>query len=206
MGAGRTELAKGIFGADRRLSGKVLVHGEEIPPNSTFHSVKAGIGFISESRKEEGIFPNFSVLENMTISSMDDHSRGGILRHQAERDTAEKYRQAIRIKTPTVNQLIVNLSGGNQQKVIIARWLTKQGLKVLIVDEPTRGIDVGAKSEIYALLDEMAKSGLAVVIMSSEMPELLNVCDRIYVMKAGRITAEYPIAEATQENLLGSAI
>ena len=206
MGAGRTELAKGIFGADRRLSGKVLVHGEEIPPNSTFHSVKAGIGFISESRKEEGIFPNFSVLENMTISSMDDHSRGGILRHQAERDTAEKYRQAIRIKTPTVNQLIVNLSGGNQQKVIIARWLTKQGLKVLIVDEPTRGLDVGAKSEIYALLDEMAKSGLAVVIMSSEMPELLNVCDRIYVMKAGRITAEYPIAEATQENLLGSAI
>ena len=206
MGAGRTELAKAIFGADERISGEVLVHGVQVPKNSMYKSVKYGLGFISESRKEEGIFPNFSVLKNITISSMKSHSRLGRIQKGSERETAEHYKNAIRIKTPTVDQMIVNLSGGNQQKAIIARWLAKEDLKVLIVDEPTRGIDVGAKSEIYNLLDDMAKSGLTVVIMSSEMQEILNVCDRIYVMKTGRITGEYAIEEATQEKLLGSAI
>lgn len=206
MGAGRTELAKGLFGADRRLSGEILLDGKPIPKNSMTESVRHGLGFIPESRKEEGIFQNFSVLQNLTISSLSAMAHMGFTDRKAEAEVSEKYRKAIRIKTPSIHQRIVNLSGGNQQKVIIARWLAKSNLKVLIVDEPTRGIDVGAKAEIYNLLDELAKSGLAVIIMSSEMQEILNVCDRIYVMKQGRIADEYAIEDATQEKLLSSAI
>lgn len=206
MGAGRTELAQAIFGADERLSGTVLVHNREVPKNSMAKSVKYGMGYISESRKEEGIFQNFSVMKNITISSMNEMSRKGVINHKREADVSEKYRESIHIKTPTIDQQIVNLSGGNQQKAIIARWLAKKELKVLIVDEPTRGIDVGAKSEIYDLLDQLAKTGLTVIIMSSEMQEILSICDRIYVMKHGRISAEYNIEDATQEKLLSSAI
>lgn len=206
MGAGRTELAQAIFGADERLSGRVLVHNREVPKNSMAKSVKYGMGYISESRKEEGIFQNFSVMKNITISSLNEMSKKGVIDHKREADVSEKYRKSIRIKTPTIDQQIVNLSGGNQQKAIIARWLAKKELKVLIVDEPTRGIDVGAKSEIYDLLDQLAKTGLTVIIMSSEMQEILSICDRIYVMKHGRISAEYKIEDATQEKLLSSAI
>lgn len=206
MGAGRTELAQALFGADERLSGEILVHGQKVPKNSMAKSVKCGMGFISESRKEEGIFQNFSVMENITISSLPELSKKGMLNHKKEAEVSEKYRESIHIKTPTIHQQIVNLSGGNQQKALIARWLAKKGLKVLIVDEPTRGIDVGAKSEIYDLLEQLAKEGLTVVIMSSEMQEILSICDRIYVMKHGRISAEYRIEDATQENLLSSAI
>lgn len=206
MGAGRTELAQAIFGADERLSGRVLVHNREVPKNSMAKSVKYGMGYISESRKEEGIFQNFSVMKNITISSLNEMSKKGVIDHKREADVSEKYRKSIRIKTPTIDQQIVNLSGGNQQKAIIARWLAKKELKVLIVDEPTRGIDVGAKSEIYDLLDQLAKTGLTVIIMSSEIQEILSICDRIYVMKHGRISAEYKIEDATQEKLLSSAI
>ena len=206
MGAGRTELAKALFGSDRRLSGEILLDGKPLPKNSMPESVRHGLGFIPENRKEEGIFQNFSVMKNLTISTVSALAHMGFTDLKAETEVSEKYRKAIRIKTPSIEQQIVNLSGGNQQKVIIARWLAKNNLKVLIVDEPTRGIDVGAKAEIYNLLDELAQSGLAVVIMSSEMQEILNICDRIYVMKQGRITDEYAIEDATQEKLLSSAI
>lgn len=206
MGAGRSELAKGIMGADKRLRGTVCVGSVPIKKNSVLAASQAGMGFVPEERKLEGIFPNCTVMENTTIASLSQCSSGGILLPKKEREAAETQREALHIKTPNIRQLIVNLSGGNQQKVILARWLMKHDLKVLIIDEPTRGIDVGAKAEIYAILENLADAGLAVVIMSSEMQEILNVCDRIYVMHRGRIVSEYPIAEATQEKLLKSAL
>lgn len=206
MGAGRTELAKAIFGEDERVTGEITLWGQQVPKNSKVKAVRLGMGFIPEDRKEEGILPNLSVQKNSTISAMGSCSKKGIILRQEENRVAGRMIDELRIKTPSQEQLIVNLSGGNQQKVLIARWLAKENLKVLIVDEPTRGIDVGAKAEIYSLLDSLAKSGLAVVVMSSEMQEILGVCDRIYVMRQGRIVDEYSAREATQENLLSSAI
>lgn len=206
MGAGRTELAKAIYGADRRLSGTVKIDGAALGKNRMELSVRMGMGLIPEDRKAEGIFPNLSVEKNATVSAMEECSHRGLIRRADEKQVADRMIRELRIKTGSRNQLIINLSGGNQQKVLIARWLAKKNLKVLIVDEPTRGIDIGAKSEIYGLLDELAKSGLAIVVMSSEMQEILGVCDRIYVMRKGSIAAEYQAAEATQEKLLSSAI
>lgn len=206
MGAGRTELAKAIYGADRRLSGTVKIDGAALGKNRMELSVRMGMGLIPEDRKAEGIFPNLSVEKNATVSAMEECSHRGLIRRADEKQVADRMIRKLRIKTGSRNQLIINLSGGNQQKVLIARWLAKKNLKVLIVDEPTRGIDIGAKSEIYGLLDELAKSGLAIVVMSSEMQEILGVCDRIYVMRKGSIAAEYQAAEATQEKLLSSAI
>lgn len=206
MGAGRSELAKGIYGVDRRLSGSVKIDGRELQKNSVAASVLAGIGFVPEERKEEGILPNLSVMKNVSVASLKQFSHSGVVSLKKEESAAESQREALNIKTPSLEQLIVNLSGGNQQKVIIARWLVKENLKVLIIDEPTRGIDIGAKAEVYSIIDRLARSGLAVVIMSSEMQEILSVCDRIYVMHAGRISAEYDIKDATQEKLLASAL
>ena len=206
MGAGRTELAKALIGADRNISGCIDLYGSVVPKNSIVKALKAGIGFLSENRKEEGIFPNLSVKKNTTISSMACCSSLGVIRRAQESGITDNMMKQLRVKTPDQDQLIVNLSGGNQQKVLLARWLAKKNLKVLIVDEPTRGIDVGAKAEIYALLDQLAKDGLAVIMMSSEMQEILGVCDRIFVMKGGKIKKEICAAEATQELLLTSAI
>lgn len=206
MGAGRTELAKGIYGADIRRAGTIEIFGESLQKNSKEKAVRMGMGFIPEDRKDEGILPNLSVGKNTTISSMASCALGGIIRHSRETKIADQMIADFRIKTPDRNQLIVNLSGGNQQKVLISRWLSKENLKILIVDEPTRGIDVGAKEEIYNLLDELAQKGLAVIVMSSEMQEILGVCDRIYVMRGGKIVKEYAAGDATQEKLLESAI
>lgn len=206
MGAGRTELAKAVYGEDPRLKGTVEIYGKPVGKNSKEKSVKMGMGFIPEDRKDEGIFPNLGIKKNTTISSMEGCSVKGVIKGAREREITDRMIEELRIKTPDREQLIVNLSGGNQQKVLIARWLAKKNLKVLIVDEPTRGIDVGAKAEIYGLLDSLARSGLAVVVMSSEMQEILGVCDRIYVMRGGRIVGEYTAEEATQEKLLSSAI
>lgn len=206
MGAGRTELAKGIYGEDIRRAGTIEIFGDPLQKNSKEKAVKMGMGFIPEDRKDEGILPNLSVGKNTTISSMGSYASGGIIRRSRETKIADQMIADLHIKTPDRDQLIVNLSGGNQQKVLIARWLSKENLKILIVDEPTRGIDVGAKEEIYNLLDELAKKGLAVIVMSSEMQEILGVCDRIYVMRAGKIVKEYSAGDATQEKLLASAI
>lgn len=206
MGAGRSELAKGIIGADPRETGVVRIYGQELKKNSVLAASNIGMGFVPEERKLEGIFPNGTVMENITIASISQCAKGGIIRRRKEAEVSEAQREAIHIKTPSIHQLIVNLSGGNQQKAILARWLVKNNLKVLVVDEPTRGIDVGAKSEIYAILEKLADAGLAIVIMSSEMQEILNVCDRIYVMHRGRIVSGYDIKDATQEKLLRSAL
>ncbi len=206
MGAGRTELARGLFGFDKRASGTVRIYGEVLPSGHMPSAVRSGVGMVPESRKDEGIFPNFTVRQNLTISALGQFGARGRLSRRLERDASEKIIRDLSIKTPGIEQLLVNLSGGNQQKVIIGRWLAKENLRVLIVDEPTRGIDVGAKAEIYTLLKKMADGGLGILVMSSEMPELLGLCDRIYVMKNGRITGEFARDEATQEKILERAI
>ncbi len=206
MGAGRTELARGLFGFDKRLAGTVKIYGQELRSGSMPDSVRLGVGMIPESRKDEGVFPNFTVRQNLTISAIKQFSRKGKLSRRSEAAASERIIRNLSIKTPNAEQLLVNLSGGNQQKVMLGRWLAKENLRVLIVDEPTRGIDVGAKAEIYALLKNMASQGLGILVMSFEMPELLGMCDRIYVMHNGRITGEFARGEASQEKLLERAI
>jgi ABC-type sugar transport system ATPase subunit len=205
MGAGRTELAKAIVGFDPIRTGRITVDGEALSPHDTATGVALGIGLLSEDRKREGLMLDLSVVQNATLASLPRWARGPFLDRAAERDGTQDFVNRFRIRTPNLDQPVRLLSGGNQQKVLIARWLMR-GLKVIVVDEPTRGIDVGAKSEIFALIDELAGAGLAVVMMSSEMPELLGLSDRIMVMAGGRITAEFPIADATQEAILNAAI
>ncbi|MCC8180333.1 MAG: sugar ABC transporter ATP-binding protein [Planctomycetes bacterium] len=206
MGAGRTELARALFGFDRRRSGTITVFGEPLKPNSMPAAVALGVGMIPESRKDEGVFPNLTVRQNLTIAALKQHSTRGKVSRKSEREASSRIISDLSIKTPSMEQMLANLSGGNQQKVIIGRWLAKNNLRVLIVDEPTRGIDVGAKAEIYALLRQLAESGLGIIVMSSEMPEILGLCDRIYVIRNGRITGEFARNEATQEKLLEAAI
>jgi ABC-type sugar transport system ATPase subunit len=206
MGAGRTELARGIFGIDPRMSGEILLGGVPIPTNDPPAARRLGLGLVPEDRRGDGIFPHLSVSENMTIAALAQFVRRSRIQPERERDEVNGMVEALAIRTPSADQVISKLSGGNQQKVLIARWLLKENLKVLFVDEPTRGIDVGAKAEIYRLLDDLAKRGLAVIVLSSEMPEILGLCDRIYVMSGGRITGEFGREEATQEKLLESAL
>jgi ABC-type sugar transport system ATPase subunit len=206
MGAGRTELAKAIFGFDFRCSGSVILNGKTIKPNSTEWAKVEGIGFISEDRKLEGIFPYLNVRNNLSIASISQLSKIGIINKKKEKDAVSWGIKNLHVKTTGEEQLIATLSGGNQQKVLLARWLINKNLKLLIVDEPTRGIDVGAKAEIYAILDRLAKEGLAIMMISSEMQEIINVCDRVYVMKDGKITCELQKGDLTQTKLLEYAI
>jgi len=205
MGAGRTELAKAIVGFDPIRSGRIEVDGSPLSPHDTATGVRLGIGLLSEDRKREGLMLDLAVTSNTSLASLPKWARGGFIDAGAERDAVQGYVDRFRIRTPGLDQPIKLLSGGNQQKVLVSRWLMK-GLKVIVVDEPTRGIDVGAKSEIFALIDALASEGLAVVMMTSEMPELLGLSDRIMVMAGGRITAELDAATATQEEILNAAI
>ncbi len=205
MGAGRSELAKAIVGFDPIRSGTVVVDGAPLHPHSTRTGVSLGIGLLTEDRKTEGLLPELSVLQNMSLASLGALSRSGFVQESKERAAVQSFVDRFRIRTPSLKQPIRALSGGNQQKVLLARWLLR-GLKVIVVDEPTRGIDVGAKSEIFALIDRLAGEGLAVVMMTSEMPELLGLSDRIAVMAGGRITALMNRDEATQEKILNAAI
>ena len=206
MGAGRTELARAVFGIDKRSKGSIYMEGKRIRKNSAVAAYNAGLGLIPESRKDDGLFLNFTVRVNMTISALKNYLRMLVVDSRKESTDVNRIIDELNIKTTGLTQIIFNLSGGNQQKVIIGRWLLKKDLKVLIVDEPTRGIDVGAKTEIYEILNKLAENGLAIVIMSSELPELLSLCDRIYVMKGGEIVAEVPRSEATEEALLMHSI
>lgn len=206
MGAGRSEMARGVFGADPRIAGSVKICGQEIPANSTSAAKQMGVGYMSEDRKKQGNLGNMSVAQNITISSIRNFARHGRLIPFLESSAVQKLIDAIQIRTPSQDQLIVKLSGGNQQKTLLARWLIDENLKLLIIDEPTRGIDVGAKAEIYKLLDELTKRGLAICMISSEMPEILSMCDRIFVMRKGRICGEFSHDDATQEKLLACAI
>lgn len=205
MGSGRTELCRAVLGVDKRHGGEIVVDGQKLAENSPSKAIQAGIGMVPESRKDDGIFPNLGVRENMTIASAKHFKKGPAIDQGSEKKQVQRMIESIKIKTPTMEQMIINLSGGNQQKVILARWLIQNNIKVLLIDEPTRGIDVGAKSEIYSLLNMLAKQGLCVIVMSSEMPEIMSLADRVYVMKEGRINGSFARQEVTQEKLLKSA-
>ena len=205
LGAGRTELAKAVFGYDHVAAGEVIINGKKLKPGDTQDAVNAGLGLVTEDRKDEGILQEMSVCENMTLPTIEEFRKGILLDTAKERATAKKLVDRFRVKTPSLGHKIMFLSGGNQQKVLLARWMMKN-IDVIILDEPTRGIDVGAKSEIHGLIDELAQEGVAVLVLTSEMPELLGVSDRIMVMNDGRITDVLTRAEATQEKVLTSAI
>ena len=204
MGAGRTELMRAITGADKRTGGEVYMRGEKITIKSFRDAVRHKIGFLTEDRKTQGLVLIFSVASNITLAGLDKICRGGALSLKAEREIAQKMIGDIRIKTPSLSQRVVNLSGGNQQKVVLAKWLFTE-CDVLIFDEPTRGIDVGAKVEIYKLMVELVKKGAAIIMVSSELPEILGMSDRVLVMHEGKISGEYTREEATQEKILHSA-
>ncbi len=202
-GAGRTELALTLFGARPRGTGEVRLGGRHVVIRSPREAIAAGLGYLGEDRKESGLFLEMSVSRNIAAA---DLRRFGELAYseRRERATAQEYRERLRIVSQDVNQAVVRLSGGNQQKVFIARWLLVAP-RVLIVDEPTRGVDVGAKAEVHRLLDEFSRRGAAVIVISSELPEILAVSDRLYVMRLGRITAELARREATEEKVMRSA-
>lgn len=205
MGAGRTEVARAIIGADRRDAGEIRVHGRAVSIANPAQAAAAGIGYLSEDRKRLGVLLERDVRENVVLSSLGRYAgRLGFMRSGRIEQTAREYVDRLRIKTPTTTQLVRNLSGGNQQKVVIAKWLVRD-CDVLIFDEPTRGIDVGAKEEIYALLNQLAAQGKAIVMISSELPEILRLSHRVAVMAEGRITAILDQDEATPETVMRHA-
>ncbi|MFC5007162.1 sugar ABC transporter ATP-binding protein [Dactylosporangium cerinum] len=205
MGAGRTELARALVGADRKDGGTVTVHGREVAISNPADAARAGIGYLSEDRKRYGVLLGRSVRDNVVLASMPRFTSAfGLVADRMIGKTATDYVAKLRIRTPSTGQLVQNLSGGNQQKTVIAKWLVRD-CDVLIFDEPTRGIDVGAKDEIYALLDELAADGKAIVMISSELPEILRMSHRIAVMCQGRITAVLDSTEASQELIMDYA-
>ena len=204
MGAGRTETARALFGADPKQSGDIYVNGKKVDIKNPQDAVKCGIGYLSEDRKRYGIVVDKTVAENSTMASLEFYMKGMFIDKKKENEAAQKYVDLLRTKTPGVDQLVVNLSGGNQQKVVIAKWLIRN-CDILIFDEPTRGIDVGAKSEIYQLMNELVAEGKSIIMISSEMTEILRMSDRIIIMCEGRKTGELAIEEATQERIMHAA-
>lgn len=205
MGAGRTELAKTIYGNLKKDSGKILIDGKEIDIKSEKDAIKAGIAYVSEDRKGDGLVLGMSVKENMTLSALDFFSSLFKLDHSKEKKEVEDYIDKFKIKTPNVDEKTKNLSGGNQQKIAIAKALLTNP-KILILDEPTRGVDVGAKKEIYDFINELKTNGLSIIMISSEMPEIMGLSDRIIVIHNGKITGEFTAEEVTQENIMRCAV
>lgn len=204
MGAGRTETARALFGADPKESGDIYINGQKVDIKTPQDAVRCGIGYLSEDRKRYGIVVAKSVAENSTMASLEQFMKGIFINKKKENDTAQEYVEVLKTKTPGVDQLVVNLSGGNQQKVVIAKWLVRN-CDILIFDEPTRGIDVGAKSEIYHLMNQLVAQGKSIIMISSEMTEILRMSDRIVVMCEGKKTGELGIEEATQERIMHAA-
>jgi ribose transport system ATP-binding protein len=210
VGAGRTELARAIFGADRRDAGRILLSGEEAPLASPAEAIRRGIGFVTEDRKLEGLVLEMALKENVTLANLGAVTTAGFIRRSAEDGTADSFVRDLDIRTPSINQRTLNLSGGNQQKVVLAKWLFAVGesggddarTRILIFDEPTRGIDVGSKAEIHDIMRRLASDGVGVIMVSSELPEILKMSDRILVMREGRIAGELSRHEATQERIM----
>ena len=204
VGAGRSEAMEAIFGAVPKTSGEILLEGKRLAIHTPYDALKNGIGLVTENRRETGFFQNFSNKRNISIASLLKKSKlggvCGLIQEKSEKQMAEKAKLDLQIKWASDAQLTKNLSGGNQQKVILGKWISA-GVKVLIFDEPTKGIDVGTKSEIYKMMRRLAENGIIVIVVSSEMPELLAVCDRIMVMAEGKVRGEFDIAEATEEKL-----
>ena len=200
VGAGRTEIARCLFGADALTQGKIKINGHPFRPRSPGDAIKAGIGFVTEDRKEQGVVLPLSVRENISLASLGKVSRAGWIARRREARLAQAAVRRLGVRTPGVEQKVGNLSGGNQQKVVIAKWL-ETPLKLLIMDEPTRGIDVGAKREIYLIMNELTAQGVAILMISSELPEVLGMADRILVVREGRIAGELSRADATPEKV-----
>ena len=205
MGSGRTELARAIFGADPTDAGTVMVAGKKLPGSQPSASIAAGVGFITEDRKQQGLVLLFSVAENITLTSLDDFTRLGRIDLEAERVRAQVLVDRLDIRATSLEQKTIDLSGGNQQKVVLARWLAAR-CSVLLFDEPTRGIDVASKAEIYSLIGELVERGVAVLLISSELTELLGLADRVAVMHEGRLQGIVPRAEASQEKIMRLAL
>jgi ribose transport system ATP-binding protein len=205
LGAGRTELARLVFGADRPARGRVFVAGREVTPKTPRHAIAAGIGFLPEDRKRHGLVLMRSVRENIGLPNLARWSRAGVVSGRTEREAAERWVTELRIKTPDVAERVVRLSGGTQQKVVLARWLAAES-SLLVMDEPTRGVDVGAKVEIYELMNRLTDAGAGILMISSELPEVLGMSDRIYVMRHGRIQAELDAASTSEERVLHAAL
>ena len=206
VGSGRTSTAKAIVGAIPKSKGEILIHGKPVKINNPREAIESGIGYLPEDRKYEGLILTKSVKENITLASLTQKFCNGIvIDHKKEAQVSEEYREKLRIKTPDIQRQVKFLSGGNQQKVVFAKWLCSE-VDIYIFDEPTRGIDVGAKSEIYQIINDLVANGAAVIVISSELPEILGVCDRVLVMRDGWITADIDRADATQEKIMSYSI
>jgi putative multiple sugar transport system ATP-binding protein len=203
MGSGRTELAMSIFGKSygNKISGQLFKHSEEVHFNTIKSAIDQGMAYVTEDRKNYGLVLIDDIKRNITLASLDKISKGSIVNENQEIVEAEAFRKKMNIKTPSILQKTMNLSGGNQQKVVLSKWIFSEP-EILILDEPTRGIDVGAKYEIYTIINKLASEGKGILLISSELPEILGMCDRIYVMNEGRITGECLREEATQENMM----
>ena len=206
MGAGRTELLETIFGLHpKTASGDIFIDGREIQINSPADAINSGIGFITEDRKQEGLVLQMSVASSISLASLGQIEYFGFLSNRLETQLAHDYVERLRIKTPSIQQTVENLSGGNQQKVVIAKWLATDP-KILLLDEPTRGIDINTKNEIYRLISELAQRGLAIVMVSSELPEIMAIADRILVLSEGKQTAELARSQFSEESIMKAAI
>jgi ribose transport system ATP-binding protein len=201
VGAGRSELARVIFGADRKENGSMYLEGKEVYPKSPREAIDLGIGLLTEDRNKYGLIMQMNVRENISLSNLHDVVKGLFINRSKDNSVANKFAKDLRIKTPSIEQEVENLSGGNRQKVVLARWLFTKS-KLLIFDEPTVGIDIGVKYEIYNLINQLAKDGIGVIVISSDLPELLGVSDRVAVMCEGKLTGVLSRSEATQEKIM----
>ena len=207
MGAGRTELAMSIFGRSygTEISGTVEIHGKEVKLHSPRQAIDAGLAYVTEDRKGNGLILSNPIFINTTLANLKGVTKSGVIDKDKELSVAEEYRVKLRTKTPTVRQNVGNLSGGNQQKVLLAKWMYADP-DILILDEPTRGIDVGAKYEIYCIINDLVAEGKSVIMISSELPEVLGMCDRIYVLNEGRVVGEFDQKDASQEKIMASIL
>lgn len=205
VGAGRSELAHALAGDAPIRGGQVIIDGRPVRIRGPRDAIRAGIGLVPEERKAQALLMERSVRDNVSLAALAAISVAHVVRRGAERRVAEQYVRRLAIRTPSIEQVVANLSGGNQQKVVLARWLTRHP-RVLILDEPTRGVDVGAKAEIYRVIGDLSADGLSIIVISSELPEILALADRILVMQAGRISGELTAAEASEERILALAM
>lgn len=205
VGAGRTETVRGLFGIDKLVSGEIEIDGKRVKIRSPKDAIRAGMGFVPEDRKEQALILGMTVRENISLTNLKSLYRGVSISKKLERDLADVYIERLGIKTPTAEQLVCNLSGGNQQKVVIAKWLSLNP-KILILDEPTRGIDVNSKREIYLLINKLVENGVAIILISSEMPEIIGMSDRVLVMHEGNMKAILSGDEISEKRIMSSAL
>jgi len=206
MGSGRTELAHSIFGNPDhyQITGEMHVKGTRVIFSHPQDAIRAGVAYVTEDRKGNGLILIQDVKQNISLANLREIARRGVLNENDEVRVGNEYKGSLNIKTPTIEQKVSNLSGGNQQKVSLGKWLFVKP-EVLILDEPTRGIDVGAKYEIYTIMNRLVEQGMSIIMISSELPEILGMSDRVYIVSGGRITGEMPIEEATQEKIMQKA-